>query len=185
MRIAPSANDLTPLWRLLLVRAGIVLVLAVAALPWPVTSVSALVILVSTIALVAGLVDAVISGRMQERVAGSWMLLPEAVFGIVLGGAVLLYPLVPLAAVGVLAALWMFSRGIMLATVARGVASDTMIRTVTTGWAVASILGPVFMVVHWGETSVMPVVYLLVAYALVWSALELAVGLHLRARAVA
>ena len=38
------------------------------------------------------------------------------------------------------------------------------------------------MIVHWDEASIYPIVKLLVAYALVWSALELAVGLHLRGR---
>jgi hypothetical protein len=108
--------------------------------------------------------------------------MPEAVVGILLGAAVLLYPLVPLGVVGVLMALWMFSRGIMLATVARGAASDTMMRTFALGWAVASVLAPAFLLARWGETTLLPLVYLLLAYTLVWSALELAVGLHLRAR---
>ena len=38
------------------------------------------------------------------------------------------------------------------------------------------------MIAHWDEASIVPVVKLLVAYALLWSALELVVGLHLRGR---
>ncbi len=183
MRRFPSpTNDLARVWRLLIVRAGIVLVLSVAALPWPVISVGVMLMLVSAIAIAAGIIDAAMSGALQPHLASSWALLPEAVVGIVLGGAVLLYPLVPLTGIGVLITLWMVSRGIMLAATARGAASDAMLRMVTAGWALASVLGPAFMIVHWDEASIFPVLNLLVAYALVWSALELAVGLHLRGR---
>jgi uncharacterized membrane protein HdeD (DUF308 family) len=182
MRVTPLADDLTGIWRLLVVRAGIVIVLSLAALPWAETTVTAVIVLASTIALVAGLVDAAIGGALQSRAAGGWALLPEAVIGILLGTAVLLYPLAPLGIVGGLMALWMFSRGIMLATVARGAASDAMTRTFALGWAGASVLAPAFMLARWGETTLLPLVYLLLAYTLVWSALELAIGLHLRSR---
>ena len=182
MRIPSPHDDLSPVWRLLIVRAAIVLVLSVAALPWPVTSLSVMLMLVSGMAVTAGILDAAMSGALQRRLASSWALLPEAVVGIVLGAAVLLYPLVPLTITGVLIALWMVSRGIMLAAVARGAASDAMMRVVTAGWALASVLGPVFMILHWDEAAIVPILILLVAYGLVWSALELAVGLHLRAR---
>jgi uncharacterized membrane protein HdeD (DUF308 family) len=183
MRRFPSpTNDLARVWRLLIVRAGIVLVLSVAALPWPVISVGVMLMLVSAIAIAAGILDAAMSGALQPHLASSWALLPEAVVGIVLGGAVLLYPLVPLTGIGVLITLWMVSRGIMLAATARAAASDAMLRIVTAGWALASGLGEAFMIVHWDEASIFPVLNMLVAYALVWSALELAVGLHLRGR---
>ena len=179
---SPHDDDLTPIWRLLLVRAAIVLVLSLAALPWPVMSVSVMLMLVSGMAIAAGILDAAMSGALQRHMASSWALLPEAVVGIVLGAGVLLYPLVPLTPIGALVALWMVSRGIMLAAIARSAASDTMLRVVTSGWAVASVLGPAIMIAHWDEASIVPVVKLLVAYALLWSALELVVGLHLRGR---
>lgn len=182
MRFPSPNDDLSRIWRLLILRAGIVLVLSAAALPWPVISVSMMLMLISGIAVAAGILDAAMSGALQRHTASSWPLLPEAVVGIVLGAAVLLYPLFPLPLIGVLITLWMVSRGIMLAAIARRVASDTMLRVVTTGWALASLLGPAFMIVHWDEASIYPVVKLLVAYALVWSTLELAVGLHLRGR---
>lgn len=182
MRFPSPNDDLSRIWRLLILRAGIVLVLSAAALPWPVISVSMMLMLISGIAVAAGILDAAMSGALQRHTASSWPLLPEAVVGIVLGAAVLLYPLFPLPLIGVLITLWMVSRGIMLAAIARSVASDTMLRVVTTGWALASLLGPAFMIVHWDEASIYPVVKLLVAYALVWSTLELAVGLHLRGR---
>ena len=179
----PSTNDdLSRIWRLLIVRAGIVLILSVAALPWPVISVGVMLMLVSGIAVAAGIFDAAMSGALQRHVGSSWALLPEAIVGIVLGAAVLLYPLFPLSIIGALITLWMVSRGIMLGAIARAAATDGMLRVVTAGWALASVLGPAFMIVHWDEASVYPIVKLLVAYALVWSALELAVGLHLRGR---
>ena len=179
----PSPNDdLSRIWRLLIVRAGIVLILSVAALPWPVISVGVMLMLVSGIAVAAGIFDAAMSGALQRHVGSSWALLPEAIVGIVLGAAVLLYPLFPLSIIGALITLWMVSRGIMLGAIARAAATDGMLRVVTAGWALASALGPAFMIVHWDEASVYPIVKLLVAYALVWSALELAVGLHLRGR---
>ena len=180
---SPHDDDLTPIWRLLLVRAAIVLVLSLAALPWPVMSVSAMLMLVSGTAIAAGILDAAMSGALQRRLTSSWVLLPEAGIGILLGMAVLLYPLVPLTVVGVLITLWMVARGIMLAGIARGAASDTMMRVVTAAWTVASVLAPTLMIVNWDEASIIPIVYLLVAYSLVWSALELTVGLHLRTRA--
>lgn len=182
MRFTPLADDLTGIWRLLVVRAGIVIVLSLAALPWPDTTVTAVIVLASTIALIAGLVDAAISGGLQSRAAGGWVLMPEAVVGILLGAAVMLYPLAPLGLLGVLMALWMFSRGLILATVARSTASDAMMRTLSLGWAAASLLAPLFLLARWGETTLLPLVYLLLSYTLVWSALELVVGLHLRSR---
>ena len=183
MHIPSPHDDLTPIWRLLLVRAAIVLGLSLAALPWPVMSVSAMLMLVSGTAIAAGILDAAMSGALQRRLTSSWVLLPEAGVGILLGMAVLLYPLVPLTVVGVLITLWMVARGIMLAGIARGAASDTMMRVVAAAWTVASVLAPTLMIVNWDEASIIPIVYLLVAYSLVWSALELTVGLHLRTRA--
>ena len=182
MRLTPLADDLTGVWRLLVARAGIVLALSIAALPWPETTVAVLIVLASTIALIAGLVDAAISGALQSRAAGGWALMPEAVLGILLGAAVLTYPLAPLGIVGVLMALWMASRGIMLATVARGAVSDAMMRTFAYGWAAVSLIAPAYLLVRWGETTLLPLLYLLLAYTLVWSGVELAIGLHLRAR---
>ena len=182
MRFPSPNDDLSRVWRLLIVRACIVLVLSVAALPWPVISIGVMLMLVSGIAVTAGILDAAMSGALERHMASTWPLLPEAVAGIVLGAAVLLYPLFPLSLIGALITLWMVSRGIMLAAIARSAASDTMLRVVTAAWAIASVLGPAIMIVHWDEASIYPVVKLLVAYALVWSALELAVGLHLRGR---
>ena len=182
MRFPSPNDDLSHIWRLLVVRAAIVLVLSAAALPWPIVSLGVMLMLVSGIAVAAGVLDAAMSGALQRHIASSWALLPEAVVGIVLGAGVLLYPLVPLTPIGALVALWMVSRGIMLAAIARSAASDTMLRVVTSGWAVASVLGPAIMIAHWDEASIVPVVKLLVAYALLWSALELVVGLHLRGR---
>ncbi|HEX5075443.1 MAG TPA: hypothetical protein VFW03_19685 [Gemmatimonadaceae bacterium] len=182
MRFPSPNDDLSHIWRLLVVRAAIVLVLSAAALPWPIVSLGVMLMLVSGIAVAAGVLDAAMSGALQRHMASSWALLPEAVVGIVLGAGVLLYPLVPLTPIGALVALWMVSRGIMLAAIARSAASDTMLRVVTSGWAVASVLGPAIMIAHWDEASIVPVVKLLVAYALLWSALELVVGLHLRGR---
>ena len=45
-------------------------------------------------------------------------------------------------------------------------------------------LGPALTAVHWRQTTLPPALYELVVYALVWSVLELAVGLHLRARRI-
>ena len=182
MRFPSPNDDLSHIWRLLVVRAAIVLVLSAGALPWPIVSLGVMLMLVSGIAVAAGVLDAAMSGALQRHMASSWALLPEAVVGIVLGAGVLLYPLVPLTPIGALVALWMVSRGIMLAAIARSAASDTMLRVVTSGWAVASVLGPAIMIAHWDEASIVPVVKLLVAYALLWSALELVVGLHLRGR---
>ena len=182
MRFPSPNDDLSRIWRLLIVRAAVVLILSAAALPWPVISMGVMLMLVSGIAVAAGILDAAMSGALQRHTASSWALLPEAVVGIVLGAAVLLYPLVPLPLIGALITLWMISRGIMLAAIARSAASDTMLRVVTAGWALASVLGPVLMIVNWDEASIYPVVNLVVAYAFLWSALELAVGLHLRGR---
>ena len=53
MRVMPSIDDLSAIWRLLVVRAVIILILGVAALPWPVTSVTGVLIIMATVALVA------------------------------------------------------------------------------------------------------------------------------------
>ena len=139
MRFPSPNDDLSRVWRLLIVRAAIVLVLGVAALPWPVVSVGVMLMLVSGIAVAAGIFDAAMSGALQRHMGSSWALLPEAVVGIVLGGAVLIYPLFPLSAIGALITVWIISRGIMLAAMARGAAADAVLRVVTVGWARARI----------------------------------------------
>lgn len=183
MRIAPSAEDLSATWRLLVVRAVIVLVLSAAALPWPIQSVTALLILTSSIALVAALFDAATSGALETRTVGAWLLFPEALIGVLLGGAVLLFPLASLTSLGVLVVLWTLARGILLAALARETASDAIMRMLTLGWATASALAAVAILVQWGELTILGLVYVIVAYALTWSGVELAIGLHLRARA--
>ena len=183
MRVIPSVDDLSVIWRLLVVRGGIVLVLSVAALPWPVTTIMGLLIIMATVALVAALFDAAISGALQSRIGGVWALLPEALLGVLLGGAVLLYPLVSLEAIAVLLSVWMLARGIMLVTVARGASSDPMILTLAVGWVAVSCLAPAAMLFHWGEMTILSILDTLIAYVLIWSCLELAIGLHLRTRA--
>ena len=183
MRVMPSIDDLSAIWRLLVVRAVIILILGIAALPWPVTSITGVLIILATVALVAALFDAAISGALLSRMAGGWALLPEALLGVLLGGAVLLYTLVALGVFAVLLSLWTLVRGLMLLTVARGASSDPVILTLAAGWVGASILAPAVMFVHWDETTLLSIIELLLAYVLVWSAAELAVGLHLRSRA--
>jgi len=182
MHIIPSTDDLSAIWRLLVLRAGIVFILALVALPWPVTTLAAIVILVSIIAVVAALFDAAISGALQLHTFGAWALLPEALIGVLLGGSLLLYPLVPLATIAVFLAAWILARGLMLLTVVRRTASDGMLRTLAMGWAAVSVLVPVAIAVEWSDATIVYVLAVLLTYVLIWSALELAIGLHLRAR---
>lgn len=180
MRILPSVDDLSSVWRLLVLRAGIVLTLSIASLPWPAVSLAAIIVLVSTTIVIAALLDAAISGALQVRTVGGWALLPEALAGVGLGGAVLLYPLVSLGTIGVLLSVWVAIRGTMLVTVVRRATSDRTIRALTAGWALVSIVVPVTMLVEWSDATIIYILGVLLAYAFVWSGLELAVGLHLR-----
>jgi uncharacterized membrane protein HdeD (DUF308 family) len=183
MRIALSVGDLSSVWRLLVLRAGIVLALSVASLPWPPVTLTAIVVLVSTTIVIAALLDAVLSGALQVRTAGGWVLLPEALVGVGLGGAVLLYPLVSLGTTAVLLAVWVVARGAVLVAVVRQSASDHAIRAMTAGWALVSLLVPVMMLVEWSDATIVYILEMVLAYAFVWSGLELAVGLHLRSLA--
>ena len=183
MKASPSIDDLAAIWRLLVVRGGIVIALGVIALPWPMTTVVGLLIILATVALVGALFDAAIAGALHNRIATGWLLLPEAVLGVLLGGAVLLYPAAPLGTVAVILSLWMVARGGMLIAVARGATTDAVVRVLASGWIVASVFAPLAMFVHWSDASLGTVLQTLVAYVLVWSAAELAVGLHLRGRA--
>ena len=183
MKSLPSIDDLAAVWRLLVVRAGIVLALGVIALPWPVMSIIGVLIILATVAFVGALFDAAIAGSLHDRVASSWLLLPEAVLGILLGGAVLLYPLATLGVVAAVLSLWMLARGATLIVVARSATSDALVRILASGWIVACVFAPVAVLVHWRDMSLGTMLQTLVAYVLVWSAAELAVGLHLRGRA--
>lgn len=180
MRIVPSVNDLSSVWRLLVLRAGIVLALSVASLPWPAVSLAAIVVLVSTTIVIAALLDAALSGALQVRTVGGWALLPEALVGVGLGGAVLLYPLVSLGAIAVLFSVWVVVRGAMLVSVVRQAASDRTMRALTAGWALVSVFVPVTILVEWSDATIVYILGVLLAYAFVWSGLELAVGVHLR-----
>jgi uncharacterized membrane protein HdeD (DUF308 family) len=182
MRIVPSVDDLSSVWRLLVLRAGIVLALSIASLPWPAVSLAAIVVLVSTTIVIAALLDAALSGALQVRTVGGWALLPEALAGVILGGAVLLYPLVSLGTIAVLLSVWVVVRGTMLVTVVRQAASDRTMRTLTAGWALVSVFVPVTILVEWSDATIVYILGVLLAYAFVWSGLELAVGLHLRSR---
>jgi uncharacterized membrane protein HdeD (DUF308 family) len=182
MRLNPSFDDLSAIWRLLVVRGTIVLALGVAALPWPITSITGVLIIMATIALVAALFDAAIAGALQSRLAGGWALMPEALLGALLGGAVLLFPLVSLETTAVLLSLWMVVRSVMLLMVARGASSHPLIVMLSTGWLVASLIAPAALLVHWNEATLISTIEALIACVLIWSACELATGLHLRAR---
>ncbi len=183
MRVTPSIDDLSAIWRLLAVRGGIVLTLSVVALPWPVMTLAGALIILATVALVAALFDAAIAGALESRLAGGWALLPEALLGVLLGVAVLLYPLVPLKTVAVLLSLWMAVRGVLLLMVARGAASHHAVLTLTVGWLIVSLIAPAALLVHWSEVTLVSTIEALIAYVLFWSACELATGLHLRGRA--
>jgi uncharacterized membrane protein HdeD (DUF308 family) len=183
MRVVPSVDDLSSVWRLLVLRAGLVLALSVAALPWPAVSLAAIVVLVSTTIVIAALLDATLSGALQVRTAGGWALLPEALVGVCLGGAVLLYPLVSLGTIAVLLSVWVVVRGAMLVAVVRQAASDRTIRALTAGWALVSVLVPLMILVEWSDATIVYMLGMVLAYAFVWSGLELAVGFHLRSRA--
>jgi uncharacterized membrane protein HdeD (DUF308 family) len=182
MRILPSIDDLSSVWRLLVLRAGIVLVLSIASLPWPVVTLAAIVVLVSTTIVIAALLDAALFGALQVRTAGGWALLPEALAGVGLGAAVLLYPLVSLGAIAVFFSVWVVVRGALLVGVVRLAASDRTVRALTAGWALVSIIVPVSILVEWSDATIIYLIGVLLAYAFVWSGLELAVGLHLRSR---
>ena len=182
MRIALSVDDLSSVWRLLVLRAGIVLALSLASLPWPPVTLMAIVVLVTTTIVIAAVFDAVLSGALQVRAAGGWALLPEALVGVCLGGAVLLYPLVSLGTTAVLFAVWVVVRGALLVAVVRQSAADRAIRALTAGWALVSVLVPAMMLVEWSEATIIYILGVLLAYAFVWGGLELAVGLHLRSR---
>jgi uncharacterized membrane protein HdeD (DUF308 family) len=183
MRIVPSVDDLSSVWRLLVLRAGIVLALSVASLPWPAVTLTAIVVLVSATIVIAALLDAALSGALQLRAAGGWALLPEALVGVGLGGAVLLYPLVSLGTTAVLLAVWVVVRGALLVAVVRQSASDRVVRALTAGWAVLSVVLPAMMLVEWRDATIVSILEVLLAYAFVWSGVELAVGLHLRSHA--
>jgi len=90
MRIVPSVDDLSSVWRLLVLRAGIVLALSVASLPWPAVTLTAIVVLVSATIVIAALLDAALSGALQLRAAGGWALLPEAPMALATGRGALL-----------------------------------------------------------------------------------------------
>jgi len=183
MRILPLVDDLSTIWQLLVVRAGIVMVLSIAALPWPIVSLAALVIITSTTVVIAALLDAALSGALLQRSVGGWLLLPEALVGVLLGGSVLLYPLVSLGTIAVLLSLWIVARGAMLLAVVRRSASDSTVRTLSAGWTLVSVLVPLAILVEWSDATIVYVMGVLVSYTLVWSAVELATGLHLRSRA--
>jgi hypothetical protein len=70
----------------------------------------------------------------------------------------------------------------MLVAVVRQAASDRTMRALTAGWALVSIIVPVTILVEWNDATIVYILGVLLAYAFVWSGLELAVGLHLRSR---
>ena len=144
---------------------------------------AAIIVLVSTMVVIAALLDASLSGALQAHAVGAWALLPEALAGIAFGGAVLVYPLVSLGTVAVLLVVWVVVRGALLVAVVRRAASDRTMRTLTAGSVLVSGLVPVTMLIEWRDATIIYVIGLLVAYTLVWSALELAVGITLRYRA--
>jgi uncharacterized membrane protein HdeD (DUF308 family) len=180
MRVIPSIDDLSAIWRLLVIRGAIVFTLSVAALPWLVTSIAGLLIIIATAMLVAALFDGAIAGALHSRLTGGWVLLPQALLGALLGGAVVLYPIVPLEAVAILLSVWMVARGVLQLMVARGASSDRVIVLVAVAWLLISLVAPAVLLVHWDEATIVSTIEGLVAYVLLWSASELAIGLHLR-----
>lgn len=185
MRVAISETLIAGSWRLLLMRGGLVFALALAALPWPESSLYGIVLTVSSIALVSGLLDAALFGVFHRDAAGKWALLAEAFIGVTLGGALLVYPIVPLALIGALLALWMLGRGAMLASVGLGEVGDGALRFLAVGWGTLSIATVIAMLVAWSAATILSLSYLLVAYALIWGALEMIVARRLRSRAYA
>jgi uncharacterized membrane protein HdeD (DUF308 family) len=179
MPLALSHQRLQSSRTLLTARGGAIAALAIIALPWPAMSLAVLVLLVSTIALIGGLLDAALFGALHQEGARAWFLLGEAFVGVSLGGALLVYPMVPLWLVAALIACWSLGRAVILAGVSRSGPRDPTLRALTIGWSAASVIVPIGVLVAWSETTILSLLYVLVAYALIWGALELTVARRL------
>jgi uncharacterized membrane protein HdeD (DUF308 family) len=166
--------EITRNWWTLALRGVVALAFGVLAFIWPGLTVTILVALFGAYALVDGIVAAVVGLRGRQ-----WALLAEGLLGIVAGVLTFLWP-----AITALVLLFLIAAWAIITGAAEILAAVWLRRLIVNEWllilggAASVLLG--ILLVAFPSTGILALVWLLAAYAIVYGALLLALGLRLR-----
>ena len=167
------------LWHGLLGRGITLVLVAVVALAWPISTLEVLLLIGATGAIVVGVVDLGVARHMRRLMQPWWALALPGALAIVLGAIVLVFPLASLGiAAGVLAA-W------LLVQVAVLVQWAIVLRDAhrhSAPLAIAAVLSLVLAATAllWPRPTLLVLLALMAGYALAMGVVEIGVALWLR-----
>jgi uncharacterized membrane protein HdeD (DUF308 family) len=168
-------------WWALVLRGLVALLFGLLTFAWPEISLTALVFLFGAYALVDGLFTSAVALRSPEGYRHWWALLLEGIFGVVAGALAFVWPGITALVLLYLIAVWAVVTGVF-----EVVAAVYLRRLISGEWllvvgGVVSVLFGVLLAV-WPGAGVLAVLWLIGAYAILFGALLIALGLRLRGR---
>jgi len=166
-------------WWAVALRGLLALLFGIVAFIWPGISLAALVFLFGAYALADGIFTVITALRAPEGYRRWWVLLLEGVFGVTAGVLAFVWPGITALVLLYLIAAWAIVTGIF------EIAAAIRLRKEITGeWllALSGILSVLFgvLLLAWPGAGALAVVWLIGAYAIIFGALLIALGLRLR-----
>jgi uncharacterized membrane protein HdeD (DUF308 family) len=166
-------------WWVLVVRGVLAVVFGILAFVWPGATVTALVILFGAFMLVDGLFALVTAWRRADRRMSWWPFVLEGLSGVAIGVITFFWPGVTAFALLYLIAAWAFITGVFEIAAAIRLRKEIRGELILALIGVASILFAVLVVLFPGEGAV-AIVWAIGAYAVVFGALLIVLGIRLR-----
>jgi uncharacterized membrane protein HdeD (DUF308 family) len=174
-------ESLTRYWWVVVSRGVIALIFGIFALVWPHITVLALVILFGAYALVDGIMALVAAARgiRRGRPASRGWLVVEGIAGVVIGIITFVWP-----AETALVLLWLIAAWAIVTGILEIMAAIRLRRVIEGEWllALGGLLSVVFGVVIavWPGAGALAVIFVIGAYAVIFGALLIGLGLRLR-----
>jgi uncharacterized membrane protein HdeD (DUF308 family) len=172
-------NLLTRNWWMLVVRGVLAVLFGLAAFIWPSVTLGVLVLLFGAYAFVDGVFAIVAAFRDRDRSERWWVLLIEGLAGIVAGILTFLWPDITALVLLYLIAAWAVITGILEIVAAIRLRAELEGEWLLVLSGIASIIFGAILFVRPGAGA-LAVVWLIGAYAVVFGALLIALGIRLR-----
>lgn len=173
------AHRLAHSWHAVFWRGAIAIAFAITAFAWPMLTLTGLLVLFGTFALIDGALSFVMAMRESPRTRWSTALLAEGLIGAIAGAIALFVPGVAMALIVALIATWAVTTGLLEIVAATTLRRDSGSMFALIVGGAASILAGLLIVARPAIAAV-AIAWILGAYALVFGALLLGIALKMR-----